>query len=163
MLPEHGGFNALHTTYGPSATPLTTAGCASITTVTQRTHSGPGFLHACTVPRCTTTSPGFSTRVSEPSSIMRSTLPLTIANVLNEWGEISRPRQSTHSKCCGRATLSDAGWCADMSTDRTCAHKVVPTIPAVAPGARSVKSRFVPSFTTSPKSPVASRVAPSVL
>ena len=56
-------------------------------TVSQRVHSGPGFFQPWIVPRWTTMSPGWSRRVSDPSSMTRISLPLT-----------SVPTQSTFSR-----------------------------------------------------------------
>ena len=69
-----------------NATPLTRAGFASIRIVTHRVHSGPGFFQAWIVPRCTTVSPGLSSRISDPSSMTRISFPHTATQKMSSVG-----------------------------------------------------------------------------
>lgn len=63
---------------GGSVAPPATAGSAASSTETQRVHCvADGLRHACSVPRCTTVSPGVLRRVSAPSAVISTSSPAT--------------------------------------------------------------------------------------
>ena len=57
----------------------------------------------------TMTSPGFSTRVSDPSSISSTSFPVTAGHMVSSHSYPRAQKAAAYSGCCGRGRSSGAG------------------------------------------------------
>lgn len=136
-----------------------TTGFASITTVTQRVQLVVlGFRHACSVPRCTTVSPGFLRCVSLPSSSISTSSPWTthLQYMLKHRTMLLLTEDIEVYRGCSMLRRRSAESWKDQWSFCTMGTR--------RPGAMSVKRWFVPFSCAMPKpGPLTSRSAPSTL
>ena len=83
-----GASSAASTNTGSSVAPPATAGSAASSTEIQRVQCvADGLRQACSVPRCTTVSPGVLRRVSAPSSVSSTSSPVTAREAGQQRGQ----------------------------------------------------------------------------